>query len=150
MEIRIATKSDIEFILRGVQENARLSFPNFKKNQKTETVHRRRIAEAISDKHQKIWIALFHGIPCGFLWIILSRTEISLERFGYMQSLWVHKKFRRRGIAGILLEATEQFLRTKKYPKIRSTYTVSNLSIEKFLKLRGFKIRRILAEKRLR
>lgn len=150
MEIRIATKVDIDFILRGVQENARLSFPNFKKNQKTLAVHRRRIQDALEDKKQRIFIAFNSGVPVGFLWLRLETTEISLERFGYMQSLWIHNKFRRRGIASILLKIAEQFLRTKKYPKIRATYTASNLSIEKFLKLHGFKIRRILAGKTLR
>jgi len=147
MEIRIATKSDIPFILRGVQENARLSFPRYRKNQKTEIIHRRRIKEALKDRHQFVFIAFISRIPCGFIWLRLETTEISLEHFGYIQSIWVSKKFRRKGVAKELLSYAAQFLKKKKYPKIRTTYTATNLSIKNFLRKNGFQIRRILVEK---
>jgi ribosomal protein S18 acetylase RimI-like enzyme len=147
MKIRIATKSDIDFILRGIQENAHLSFPLYRKNSKTETIHRRRIREALKDKQQKFFIALISRIPCGFIWLRLETTEISLERFGYLQSIWVYRKLRRRGVANALLFYIMRFLKKNKYRKIRTTYTVSNLSIKNFLRKNGFHIRRSLVEK---
>lgn len=149
MEIRTATKFDIEFILRGVQENAALSFPAYRKNRKTAAVHCRRIEEALKDRRQKIAIAIISKIPCGFIWVRLEATEISLEKFGYLQSIWVHKKFRRRGVAKALLSHIIEFLYLKKYRKMRTTYTASNLSIKNFLRKNGFHIRRILVEKAL-
>lgn len=149
MEIRIAKKTDIEFILRGVQENAALSFPAYQKNRKTAAVHRRRIQEAFKDKKQNFFIAIISAVPAGFIWFRLETTEISLERFGYLQSIWVHKKFRRMGVAAALLSYITQFLRKKKYRKIRTTYTATNLSIKNFLRKNGFYIRRILVERRL-
>lgn len=149
MKVREAKKPDLKFILRGVCENAKLSFPHFKKNQTTESVYRKRIFHALRDRKQKILIANMNKKPCGFLWLRLEETEISLERFGYMQSIWVYRKFRRLGIAALLLEAATWFLRDRKYRKMRATYTVSNLSIENFLRKNGFRIRRILVEKRI-
>lgn len=149
MEIRIATQFDIKFILRGVQENAALSFPAYRKNRKTAAVHRRRIQDALKDRKQRIFIMLISGAAAGFVWLRLETAEISLERFGYLQSIWVNKKFRRRGVANALLFHITQFLKKKKYRKMRTTYTASNLSIKNFLRKNGFCIRRILVEKGL-
>lgn len=150
MEIRFAKLQDVSFILSGVQENAQKSFPYFKKIKKTAEIHRRRIRSAFRDTRQKIFVAIDSMRIVGFLWLRLETTEISLERFGYLQSLWVHSKWRRRGVGSALLKHGEAYLTVKKYPKMVATYTASNLSMQSFSAKNGFKVRRIQVEKTLK
>lgn len=147
IEVRKARESDAAFILAGRLESARASFPQFKKNATTIGEYRHRIRRAFKNSHSKIFIAEMNGTPAGFLWLSLESTKTSLEKFGLIQSLWVSSRFRREGIASILLKYSENFLRMKKYPKMRLTYSNFNMSMEIFSRKNGFRIRRVLVEK---
>lgn len=145
-----AQSKDIPCILHGVQENCRLSFPQYKKTSDTIRIHRARIAQGLRDKRQKIYLAQMNEEKIGFIWIRFESTDISLERFAYIQSIWVSPKWRRKGVGKELLKQAQRHASRAGYRKIRSTYTSSNLSIQKFMMRNGFKIKRILVEKSLK
>lgn len=160
ISVRTAVKNDRNFLLQGLREEAAASFVNYRENARSDAALRKVVSRGFLKSGRTIFIAqignkaalavggIARSRRAGFLFLILKSPKISDERFGHISHIWVDNNFRRAGIAAVLLKRAIGYLKAKNYRKIRALYSFSNLSIKNFCRKNGFKIRRVLVEKR--
>ncbi len=136
--IRHFNEKDMHFILEAKQAIVASNFPGEKLDM--------RFYKPYVRKHAKgILIAEADGKPVGCIIYKIGRNPTG--KTGSIESLFVKKAFRGRGIGSALIEAAEQQLKKKGVRKTKAVIAVSNKASLNLHKKHGYNKKRIIVEK---
>jgi phosphinothricin acetyltransferase len=140
--IRDFREEDMEKILEYREEVAGISFPVMKFSKESS---RKAMLKGLEKHPGSIRIAELDGKIAGF--IIFRPKKLSLEESGSIESIFVHKDYRKRGIAKLLLETAEEWFRKKGIRHISATVTNTNLPSMELFSKSGYREKRTVFEK---
>jgi aminoglycoside 6'-N-acetyltransferase I len=123
MEIRRAAKSDLNALL----DMATALWPDDLEEQVKKDV-----AEMLSSKKQAVFIAEDAGCEAGFIDVSIRMEYVpgaTVFPMGYIEAIYVKPRFRRKGVARKLIDASEQWALERDCKHIASdTWTWNNAS----------------------
>jgi aminoglycoside 6'-N-acetyltransferase I len=132
MEIRPYQTKDFEtlYVL------SRKLYPNYSNEDL-----RRDLNRFVSSKNQKIYFATHNEIPVGFIMVAIRSDYVegaSSSPTGYLEAIFIEESYRGKGIAKLLLEKGENWIKSKGCTEMGSdTWLNNQSSIDFHLKL-GF------------
>lgn len=132
----------MEKLLEYREKTARISFPGIRmdRNNAKRTMLRH------AEKHPgTIKVAESDGNPAGY--IMFQPKKGSLGPYGHINTIFVEKTYRNRGVGALLLKEAEKRLRKKGLRRMNATVTATNRRSLDFFGEHGYRKTRIVVEK---
>ncbi|MEM7815527.1 MAG: GNAT family N-acetyltransferase [Candidatus Aenigmatarchaeota archaeon] len=144
VKIRDFIPEDMEAVLTFREETGRISFPGKVMDKDAE---RKIILKHIKKYPGTIKVAEAGGKPIGF--IRFQPRSGPFGRFGYVNIIFVEKKYRRQGIGKLLLQEAEKFFSLMGIMEVTAEITNTNINSLEFFRKNGYNERRTIVGKLL-
>jgi ribosomal protein S18 acetylase RimI-like enzyme len=82
------------------------------------------------------------GNIAGFLWVVITQNTWSLERYGYINNLYIAPERRGTGLGRELMKYADEFFRARGIRRVRLTVTQSNESAVALYRACGYDVDR--------
>ncbi len=150
---RIALRSfdfahDADAVCAFQEETYRVNFPDFEFTPEFAQAFRHDLRRAALDTSHEMFV-LDEGAPVGFLWLVICENNWTLERYGYINNIFINPRLRGQGLAAELMAQAEAFFRNRRIRRVRLTVTASNVEAVHLYERSGYQVTRWEMEKEL-
>jgi ribosomal protein S18 acetylase RimI-like enzyme len=142
--LRNFSPQDLESVSEFKKKSVVISFPDAEYDIKT---FRKNIISASEKEPDSVRVLEKNGKVVGYIWFRI-RSGIT-GTMGIVNHVFIDESVRRMGLANDLMNAAEDFFRSRGIKKARVTVTLSNESSLRMCKKLGYKEKRVIMEKDL-
>ena len=142
--IRNFKSDDIEKISFFKSESVKMNFPGSKFNSE---MYKRLLLKSVSKSPDYVKVAEDNGNVMGYVWFKVIDSTVGM--FGRFEHLFVDESCRGKGVGKMLMEAAENYFRSKGIKTVKLTVTTTNENAMKLYEKLGYETKRYKMEKDL-